>query len=213
MTTDNTFNQRRAWDNEYRNKGKLWGKIPLESTTQTKSGIFLDMGCGDGKNLRNASMAASRIGFDFSMQALRLCRTRSELSDVFFVCADARYLPFKNSCIHNIDAHHVLGHLLYHDRIQVVNEITRILKPGGELLVTIFGTEDFRSETGVKIEDGTYLRGNGIITHYFSEMKIQILFPNLILLSTEPCRWFMHVKNQQLPRFVWVLKYAKPQNS
>jgi SAM-dependent methyltransferase len=206
---ENKTGQRQAWDTEYQVKGTLWGNSPLEPTTQINQGIFLDLGCGNGKNFRTASFATCRIGLDFSMTALRLCRSRSELADVSFICADVRYLPFKKSQIQNIDAHHILGHLLHTDRITAAREITRTLSPDGELLVTVFGTEDFRSTSGVEVEDGTLLKGNGIITHYFSESDIQSLFVDLTLLSASPCTWTMRVKNQRFPRFVWILRYRK----
>lgn len=206
---DTLHHQRLAWDTEYQVKGSLWGNSPLEPTTQANPGIFLDLGCGNGKNLRTVSSATCRIGLDFSMQALHLCKARSELAGVFFICADMRYLPFKNSHIHSIDAHHILGHLLQKDRITAAQEITRVLVPEGELQVTVFGTRDFRNKSGIKVEEGTYLKGNGIITHYFSEDEIQSLLPDLDLLSISPCMWTMRVKNQQLPRFLWVLRYVK----
>ncbi|NLL10468.1 MAG: class I SAM-dependent methyltransferase [Methanomicrobiales archaeon] len=216
MTTDDISQdipeQRLAWDDEYRCKGSLWGKTPLEPTTQENPGIFLDLGCGNGKNLRDSSRSKARIGLDFSIQALRLCRKKPDISDAHFICADARFLPFKNSCIHHIDAHHILGHLLYQDRTKAACEVTRVLKPGGELLVTVFGTGDFRSEKGTMIEDGTYLRGNNIITHYFSKAETLTLFPELRLLYTRPCSWTMQVKNQNFMRFVWVLKFLKPRD-
>ena len=53
---ENKTDQRQAWDTEYQVKGTLWGNSPLEPTTQINQGIFLDLGCGNGKNFRTASL-------------------------------------------------------------------------------------------------------------------------------------------------------------
>jgi ubiquinone/menaquinone biosynthesis C-methylase UbiE len=209
-TPDCTSFQREVWNAEYQMKGSLWGNTPLEPTTQTNPGIFLDLGCGNGKNFRPFFSATCRIGLDFSMQALHLCRNRRDLSDLSCVCADVRSLPFSDATIHAIDAHHILGHLLRDDRTTAAGEITRVLKPGGELIVTVFGTGDFRATAGREIEDGTFQKGNGIITHFFSEGEVVRLFPYLTLLLQESCIWTMRVKREVLPRFLWIVRFTKP---
>lgn len=207
--TDGVPNQRSLWDAEYRVKGRLWGRIPHEQTLGTGEGIFLELGCGSGKNLKRSEKKLFRIGLDFSIQALHFCRKNSELSDISYICADVRYLPFKDETIHSSDAHHVFGHLLVKGRSSAVFEITRVLKVNGELLVTVFGTGDFRNGMGVEVEGGTFLKGNGITTHYFTRDELHSLFPAFYLLSSKSHTWIMRVKDKCLPRFVWTIKYVK----
>jgi ubiquinone/menaquinone biosynthesis C-methylase UbiE len=155
---DTIFNQRQAWDAEYEAKGPLWGNIPLEPTTPNKQGLFVDLGCGNGKNLLKYHHDATKIGLDFSMQALYLCRKRNELSDVTLICADVKSLPFQDSCIHHIDAHHLLGHLLLQERMHAAQEISRCTHSRRcDLVVTVFATKDFRYRCGREVEDRTFM--------------------------------------------------------
>jgi len=206
---DGLPNQRSLWDAEYRAKGRLWGKIPHEQTLGIGDGIFLELGCGSGKNLKRSEKGLFRIGLDFSLQALHFCRTNPELSDISYICADVRYLPFKDETIHSSDAHHVFGHLLAKGRSSAAFEIARVLKRNGELLVTVFGTGDFRNGMGLEVENGTYLKGNEIITHYFTRDELHALFSVLSPLSSKSHTWIMRVKDKCLPRFVWTIKYVK----
>jgi len=207
--SDLLIQQQKIWDNEYRTKGRLWGKVPFEPTAGSNKGIFLDLGCGDGKNLRRGETGTMRIGLDFSMHALRLCRKNPDLCDVTCLCADVRHLPIKNNAIQSIDAHHILGHLLSPDRYLCSNEINRILSPGGEVLITVFGSEDLRYGHGNEVEPGTFMKGTGIITHYFSSDEINKIFLDMDQVSLEPCSWIMKVKGNEYVRSTWVVTYKK----
>ena len=46
-----------------------------------------------------------------------------------------------------------------------------------------FGKSDLRFGEGNEVEDSSFLRGNGIMTHYFQEGEIPSLFGNLRLVS------------------------------
>ena len=204
MTTDDISQdipeQRLAWDDEYRCKGSLWGKTPLEPTTQENPGIFLDLGCGNGKNL---GWRSKPIGLDFLIQPPFM---RRSLTFQTLIARTPGFFHLNRAF--TISMHITFSHLY---RTELGREVTRVLKPGGEFWHR-FGTGDFRSEKGTMIEDGTYLRGNNIITHYFSKAETLTLFPELRLLYTRPCSWTMQVKNQNFMRFVWVLKFLKPRD-
>ncbi|PWR74939.1 class I SAM-dependent methyltransferase [Methanospirillum stamsii] len=213
ISDDGTFpveDQQEVWDNEYRKKGRLWGNVPLEETAYKMGGIFLDLGCGDGKNLRRITTEDNiRIGLDFSSEALSLCRNNPELNDVSFICSNALNLPFKKNSVQYVDAHHILSHLLLDERIQVAKEISAILSPGGRIMVTVFGKEDFRYGAGITVEPDTFLKGNGIITHYFSPEEFHSLFPELIFYSQKKYSWSMKVKGTDHQRCVWTVVYTK----
>jgi hypothetical protein len=73
--------------------------------------------------------------------------------------------------------------MLSEDRTTVARELVRVLTRGGHILVEVFGTEDIRCGDGQEVEKGTYLRGTGILTHYFGENEVAFLFPGLVMIS------------------------------
>ena len=205
--------QQEIWDHEYYKKGRLWGNIPHEISAYSGKGVFLDLGCGDGKNLRRIKPDKSLvIGLDFSQHALALCRNNPELNAFAFIYADVRCLPFKKGSVTAADAHHVFGHLLAADRVLAAGEVTRILLPGGSLHITVFGTGDVRNGIGTRVEPGTFLKGTGIITHFFSPDELLSLFPCLQLISSVQHSWPMKIKGQHFVRSVWTASYFKRQN-
>jgi len=207
---DPGLSQQEIWNFQYQVNGRLWGNVPLEPTAGGTEGFFLDLGCGDGKNLRRCKSSSLRIGVDFSPAALRLCKQNPELADCSFICADVRYLPFKDNSIHWSDAHHIMDHFLKNDLECAAADISRVLVPAGEVVVTIFGSEDLRCGTGTKVQERTFLKGTGILTHYFTYDEVSHMFPCLVNLSIDPYQWSMRVKGKDLQRHMWVAKYQKP---
>jgi hypothetical protein len=69
------------------------------------------------------------------------------------------------------------------DRSRAAKEILRVLKPAGYLFVEGFGRGDIRFGEGEEVEDSSFLRGNGIVTHYFQEGEIPALFEGSELVT------------------------------
>ncbi len=95
-------------------------------------------------------------------------------------------LPFDSEKFDAVACVHAISHLLKKERSRVARELARVLKPQGHLLVEGFGRDDLRYGEGSELESGTYLRGNGIITHYFEEREIAHIFKDLELISETP---------------------------
>jgi hypothetical protein len=53
---------------------------------------------------------------------------------------------------------------------------------------------------GEMVEEGTYLRGAGILTHYFTEEEVELLFCDLLPISVSTHRWKLRVKGKDLAR-------------
>jgi ubiquinone/menaquinone biosynthesis C-methylase UbiE len=204
------LDQKEVWEKEYRRKGKIWGRVPCEDTADNGLGIFVDLGCGDGKNLRRSSLAKNfRVGIDFSMESLLLSRKDPVLDGCHFICADVKYLPFRTSSVNNTDAHHLLGHLSSSEFKEAVREIQRIMKPGGRLMITVFSRSDFRSGKGREIEPWTYIKGNGIITHFFTRSELTVISPILSTDSIKESAWVMKIRGLAHQRVVLVVSYQK----
>lgn len=202
--------QQTAWDLEYSLKKEIWGLSPLEETAYTGTGVFLDLGCGNGKNLKRTGQGRSQIiGLDFSREALLLCRRNPDLSGIDLVCADTRFLPFKEGRIHELDVHHLISHLAEDDRIRAAQEIKRVLTPDGEVVITVFGTGDLRYGKGTEIKPGTFVKGTGILTHFFTERELSDLFSPFQCISAQILEWPMRVRANIYMRQLLVSRFKK----
>jgi SAM-dependent methyltransferase len=93
---------------------------------------LLDLGCGTGLFLQRRAGDSHALGVDASPEALRYCQRRGTL-DV--VRVDAAHLPFANASMDVVTAFDLTEHVS--DDRALVEEIRRVLKPGGFLLATV----------------------------------------------------------------------------
>lgn len=147
----------------------------------------LELGCGDGKTLAGMPGGWKIAALDVSLQALRL--TRRVLPDIRLILADARLLPFREESFDAVFAFHVTGHLCQQGREALAREVARVLVPGGKLFFREFETEDMRMGQGEEVEAATFRRGAGVLTHYFTEVEVELLFSDLLPVSIGMHRW------------------------
>ena len=193
---------RTAWDNDYRSRGQLWGGNPASLPDIPAGSRVLEIGCGSGKTagaLLHRSCDVTAI--DFSEKAVEMTRRimmRYDTGDA--VVADARHLPFHDNAFECVVARHVIGHVRIEGRRAVAREAARVLQPAGHLVVQVFSVDDMRNGNGRQVEDGTFLRGGGIVTHYFTIPELEALFPDLKKESITPRHWTMQIQSRDLLR-------------
>lgn len=189
-----------AWDNDYKNRGPLWGG-GLPSLPDLPSGSkVLELGCGNGKTLSAALRCPWIIAaIDISVEAVKLARIGSP-ERVDFLVADACLLPFGDRAFDAVFAFHVVGHVQLAKREKMASEVARVLKDGGRLIFRDFGLKDMRAGHGMEVEPGTFWRGKGIITHYFTEEEVSSLFCDLEPLSIRTHRWKLLIKGKDMAR-------------
>ena len=178
---------REAWQRLYSKHGLQYGGIgdilPLEPFLHPGM-IALDAGCGDGKTTELIARRCEVVGLDFSREALLSLRAqRLSLMSSNMVECELVSLPFESEKFDAVACVHAISHMLRKDRARVADELGRVLKRGGHLLVEGFGMNDLRFGEGSEIEEGSFLRGNGILTHYFDVREIPRLFRELEMLS------------------------------
>ncbi|MEK6919287.1 MAG: class I SAM-dependent methyltransferase [Nanoarchaeota archaeon] len=133
------ISQKEVWDSiadtwsEYRKDGIL----VVEEFLKDKKGNVLDLGCGSGRNIY--PIKAKVYGVDFSEKQLENASIKAKNLGVSFqgVLADAFDLPFNDeffdsaiciSTIHCIQSED--------DRKEAINELFRVMKSGGELMIS-----------------------------------------------------------------------------
>ncbi len=189
-----------AWDRDYRSRGRLWGGGAKNLPELPRGSRVLELGCGDGKTLAAMQGRGWDVtAIDISPEALRLSRSALG-TEVNLLLADARHLPFKGESFDTVFAFHVTGHVLQAGRELIAREVGRVLRLGGRLFFREFGAEDMRAGRGEEVEQGTFRRGGGVITHYFTEEEVAGLFCDMKPLSLQTRRWKMRIKGEDFWR-------------
>lgn len=95
-------------------------------------GMVLDAGCGPGSMLHYFSRYGEVVGIDRYLPALTMCRSHFTGT---LIQGECRTLPFADGSFTLVAACEVLYHRNVTDVPETVRELTRVLKPGGVLLV------------------------------------------------------------------------------
>jgi len=161
---------------------------------------LLDVGCGNGRHLVYFSRRGyCVIGFDSSPSAIRLSQEwlarENLLGDVFQ--ADSRQaFPFSDNSLDVLISTQVIHHALLDTVLFTINEITRIVHPGGYILITVpfFKETSESEEEWEEIEHHTFvpLSGTekGLPHHLFTSEELGECFPAFKVLSiSEENQW------------------------
>jgi SAM-dependent methyltransferase len=170
---------RESWDLLYERDERPWKGSSDEELPM--HGLVLELGIGNGKNLTAFPSDSTVIGLDFSISALRACNRSHQIP---LLQADVTALPFRDGSFPNVAASHVLGHLDSASMRKASAETERVLQKGGLLYISVFGEDDMRFGKGDEVEQRTFQRGNGVITHYFLENEVPELFPDFRTVRT-----------------------------
>ncbi|MFC1987152.1 class I SAM-dependent methyltransferase [Chloroflexota bacterium] len=112
-----------------------------ELARRWQNGSLLNIGCAHGPDFLPFRQDFTLYGMDFSTQMLSFARKYSRKFNfpVNLFLADTRYFPFDDEvfdwAISVATYHHVKGD---RDRQAALNEMRRVLKPGGEAFITVW---------------------------------------------------------------------------
>jgi len=192
-----------AWEKDYRERGAVWRGTTNFAPPALK-GRVLELGCGNGKTASALSLQkqVELHAVDSSPTAVKLCRNLVERvgGKAQVKQADGLNLDYADEFFDAVVCFHYLGHLPAAERREAAREACRVLKKGGKLFFKEFGVKDFRFGKGKEVEPNTFARGNGILTHYFSQEEVRALFPWLEPESIESEQWSVLLKDEKYSR-------------
>ena len=119
----------------------IFGKELKMMAQRWQKGKLLNLGCAHGPDFLAFRHHFELYGVDFSSEMLKLARKYSQKFnfDVELSLADVRYLPYPDEtfdwAISVATYHHIKGAA---ERERVINELRRVLKPGGEAFITVW---------------------------------------------------------------------------
>ena len=128
-----------------------------DSGPEPRSGVGLDLGCGNGRHTAPLSATLDRvIGLDVSAALLRTARSRAQERESgtdppHLVQADAASLPVGADTVDVAVYVATLHHLRPRSgRVRSLSELSRVLAPGGRALVAAWSTahDRFDAESG-----------------------------------------------------------------
>jgi SAM-dependent methyltransferase len=193
---------RDTWDNDYSKRGHVWGGAVHPLPILPATARVLELGCGNGKTLSGMLQCGwDVVATDFSLAAATLSRKAvSPDSSCDVVLSDARVSPFQSGSFDAVFVYHLLGHLTGDDRMVCTGEIERVLSRHGRIFFCEFSERDFRFGKGVEMELGTFVRGNGIRTHYFTVDEVRNLFAVCDEESVRDRSWTMRIRGKEFIR-------------
>lgn len=115
---------------------------------------ILDLGCGLGRHAIFFAKNGYKVtAVDLSKEAIEITQKRMRENQVDFLCkaAEMMNLPFANDAFDRVFSYHVISHQDTEGVRQVINEITRVLKPGGKVFLTLCVPHFFADKDTLKM--------------------------------------------------------------
>lgn len=150
------------------------------------SGAVLDIGCGNGRTTRIlAELSDNVVGVDFSDHLLsqakiNLCNQKN----VELYLEDAKSMHFKNASFDYVVMEWNTFGNLYSLRDRVLQESSRVLRPNGKILLSVFSENvlpsyfDMLKRSGLNVahvdENYVFLK-EGLVSERFNENKLQTI--------------------------------------
>ena len=100
------------------------------------------------------------MGLDVSDTAIAVCSDRvfkAVFKNTILVKHEMLELPFIDNYFDSVLSTNVIHHAPIRQIKMTINEIHRVLKKNGSVLVTVTSDSDYRNHTGIRIEDNTYV--------------------------------------------------------
>jgi SAM-dependent methyltransferase len=155
----------------------------------------LDLGCGQGHDLRAMAQAGHRVaGIDFSPLAIRRARRKiygwrlfGRRKDGLRVHDIADGLPFEDERFGGVYSHLALHYFRDDVTRRIFGEIERVLCSGGLLVFSVKSTDDPYYGDGERLGEHIFSR-KGHVRHFFDEGYVKDLLDNWIIESTSSYR-------------------------
>ncbi|HEX3037980.1 MAG TPA: class I SAM-dependent methyltransferase [Oscillospiraceae bacterium] len=183
---------------------------------------FLDLGCGLGRHTVYMGTHGLEVtAFDLSDEAVQETRNWAERENLQIEARAGNMLalPFKNDSFDCIIAYNVIYHTDTIGFQTALEEIRRILRPEGELFLTLISKKTWsfgHADKNKRIDENTILRNENEtgedIPHFFVDLKdISRFFTDfkLIRLPVEECEYNMENPNYYSVHWKIIAKVIK----
>ena len=164
----------------------------LDLFNRHQVGRVLDLGCGTGRHL----IAFAREGFDtwgLDSSAVGLASALLRLGEMklsaHLTLHDMQNLPYPDTFFNALISVQVIHHNRLEAIRQTVSEITRVVKPGGLIWITVPVSKNEPSNLQKEVEPGTFVPidgpEKGLPHHYFRKVELGPFFASFEILELE----------------------------
>lgn len=190
------------WEKIYKTTGEVEkivhplvkNAIPIFRQNNVKK--ILDLGCGTGRHtVYLANLGFQLTATDISEGGLKILRKKlksQKIKNVELKHCDMASLPFPDGYFDVILSIYVIYHATLDKIIKTIDEIYRVLKNGGIVVLNTLSTENPRYGTGKEIEPNTFLGTEGpyketdVPHHFFSKDELLDLFSKFEIITFNP---------------------------
>ncbi|MBC2456677.1 class I SAM-dependent methyltransferase [Clostridium beijerinckii] len=158
----------------------------------TMDKVVLD--CGAGGNCPPLSLFSEygykTYGIEFDINQLKEANMYADKKnqDLNIEHGDMRNLKFEDETFSFVYSYNSVFHMRKEDVLKSINEMKRVLKPGGLLFVNFLTTKDSRYGTGLDIGENQYEqmeRNTPVIHSYLEECEPDTYFEDMEILHKE----------------------------
>jgi ubiquinone/menaquinone biosynthesis C-methylase UbiE len=200
----------KEWDKIYKQYGEVQSEIlptvilSVEIFNEYKCINIMDLGCGTGRHtIFLAQNNFNVLAVDISETGLDTTKTKANnlvLNNIKYMQSDMRNIPLDENTLDGILCVWTTGHGKLNDVEKNVNEIYRILKPNGVVIIDYVSTEDEHYGKGEEIEKNTFLNNmegeENIPHHYSTKMEIEYLYKKFNEIKIEPINYYYGNNNE-----------------
>lgn len=151
-----------------------------------------DLGCGAGRHMAFLQTVTFQvIGSDVAPNGLAACANMLHQAGLpaRLVQSDMTAAPFADASFDTGIAINVLNHNPRALLQQAIDEVHRILIPGGEFYLTVLNTWDWRYGSGEEVEPDSFILAEGpetgILHHFFDEADLRDWLATFEILEVE----------------------------
>lgn len=192
------------WDKIYKNQGEV--QSDLLPTVKVATDIFkrnnckdvMDLGCGTGRHSIHLAQQGFKVyATDISETGIGITKSKAKklnLTNIEFKQHDMRDIPFDNNLLDGILCVWTTGHGTLEDSRKNANEIYRILKPNGVVVIDYVSIDDKNYGKGKEIEKDTFINnveGEENIPHHYSTIEeLNDLYSNFLKVNITPIEYY-----------------------
>lgn len=150
--------------------------------------------CGAGGNCPPLALfleyGYKTYGIEISHSQIEMAKTFSKEHNVELNISkgDIRELPFEDKSISYIYSYNTIFHMKKEDIAKAIDEIKRVLRPGGICFINFLSINDCRYGQGDKLGEGEFLQSEGdekVIHTYYDSEEAETHFIDMKILFKE----------------------------